>query len=171
MSEASTQAADAATAQAEPAADAQGQPAGGPRTYTEEELDRIVKGRIDKQNGKHKSEMDKASADLAEAVHRAEQAEAERDALRAAAEARELRGRVAAEEGVPADLVSGEDEEQMRACAKRLSEFARSRAATYPSVGREDSSGGRAVTRDDVLAIKDPAKRVDAIAANLGLFK
>lgn len=72
-----------------------------------------------------------------------------RDAERAA---KELRGRVAEESGVPADLLIGDDEASLKAYAEQLTKWAtdqaanplrgRPRARLVPGTGGQDSDGG-----------------------------
>ncbi len=85
-----------------------------------------------------------------EAFEDAKKSEAERiaDQLQqlkaeaATAKAEALRLRVAAESGLPADLLVGDDEESMRVHAKKLADFAATTAATTPRSPAPDLTQG-----------------------------
>lgn len=80
------------------------------------------------------------------------------------------RSKVSAETGIPAALITGDDEEAMREAAKAIAEFAESRK---PSGFPEDKGGaGKAAPmgKADILAIENPRERRAAIAANIDMF-
>lgn len=115
-----------------------------PKTFTQAELDKIVSERLTRDRAKYadyeelkvKAEkfdkMDEANkSELQKAIERADALESELNSLKKAAEVRELRERVATAAGVPASLLTGEDEETCKAQAKSILEFAK---PAYPKV-------------------------------------
>lgn len=131
-----------------------------PKTFTQAELDKIVTERLTRDRAKYadyeelkvKAEkfdkMDEANkSELQKAIERADALESELNGLKKAAEVRELRERVATAAGVPASLLTGEDEETCKTQAKQILEFAK---PAYPKVkdgGEPINTKGKA-TRD-----------------------
>jgi hypothetical protein len=70
-----------------------------------------------------------AARELEEARAKAEKAEQELNELKSATEREHVRAKVAKEAGVPADLVAGDTEEEMRDWATRLAERLRPKGA------------------------------------------
>ena len=73
-----------------------------------------------------KSELEKAREESARAID-------ELNALKAEKARSELRQKVSKETGVPADLISGDDEEAMTANAKAIAEYAKKANTTAPA--------------------------------------
>lgn len=106
------------------------------RTFTQSELDAIVKERLRREREKHadydqlKAKAAKfdeaeeaAKSDLQKATERAEQLQKELDGLKAEGERRQLVAQVAKESGVDAEILmtmSGATEDDVRANAKLL---------------------------------------------------
>lgn len=154
------------------------QPAGGSRTYTQAEVkaevDKTVKARIDKQRKKHDAEIEALTASEQAALARAEEAEAKVKAFEESSARSALVASIAKEKNVDQDLLSkmtGTTEEEIAANADIIA--AAIPKATYPDVPDKGGSGDSAasITKDAILAIKDPKERVRAIAANQHLFK
>ncbi|NPD32249.1 hypothetical protein HLV35_03075 [Eggerthellaceae bacterium zg-997] len=103
-----------------------------------------------KENAERARERDDAAgardAELQDARARAERAEGELESLRESAARDAARAAVAAETGVPAELIAGDDEEAMRAHAERLIRFARPAAPRAPRPG---TFSGDAAPADD----------------------
>lgn len=158
---------------ADPAADqTQGQPEGGARTYTQEEVDRTVKGRIDRQSAKHRAELERAQKAAQEAVQRAEAAEAKAAEMEAAQTRAALVSKAAAEAGVSAEVLArmaGDTEEEVSANAAILAGAIPK--AAYPSVPDRGSQPASAMTKADIEGIKDPRAQLRAIRENRDLFK
>lgn len=116
-------------------------------------------------------ELDEARATLAQAVKRAEEAEAKAAGLEAAAERARTVAAVAAEVGVSAavlERMAGEGEEDIRANAEVLR--ASAPAAAYPTAPQGGTPQPPAVTREQVMAIANSRERLKAIADNIDLF-
>jgi len=92
---------------------------------------------------------EKNSADLKEALERANGLQAELDTMKAAESVRLTREEVARSVGVPAHLLTGETKEACESQAQSILEFA-TRKDTYPNVpdGGDPSGTPKASTRD-----------------------
>lgn len=128
-----------------------------------------------KENGQAAAELEalkaQSAADLAQAVRRAEEAEAKAAGLEAAAERARTVAAVAAEAGVSAavlERMAGEGEEDIRANAEVLR--ASAPAAAYPTAPQGGTPRPPAVTREQVMAIANSRERLKAIADNIDLF-
>lgn len=132
-----------------------------PKTFTQEEVDRIVSDRLSRERTKYadyatlkeKAEQYDASveaskSELQKATERADSLQAQLDALKKADSVRQIRNKIAEETGVPANLLSGETEEICKEQAEAIKAFAN--PTGYPVVkdGGEvrKISGGK--TRD-----------------------
>ncbi len=118
----------------------------------------------DEQEEANKSELDKAR-------EAAQAAQAELDALKKAKAHSDLVGKVSAETGIPAHLLHGDTEEELSESAKQLASFIEASKPTFPTDKGGSTSNGAAVTRETIMAIKNPTERVRAIAANKELFQ
>lgn len=116
-----------------------------PRTFTQEELDRIVGERLQRERAKYAdfeelkekaAKFDAAEeaqkSELQKATERAESLQKELDILKHADSVRTIRDKVAAETGVPASLLNADDEEGCKVQAKAILEFAKPQG--YPVV-------------------------------------
>lgn len=128
-----------------------------PKTFTQEDVNRIVAGRIakyaDYEELKAKAakfdEAEEASkSELQKTAERADKLQAELDSMKKAAKIQSIREEAAKESGVPANLLTGETKEDCLEQAKAIMGFAR--PAAYPSVkdGGEVRSTGKSKTRD-----------------------
>lgn len=128
-------------------------PEGEEKTFTQEDVDRIVSERLKRDGSKRESEIEKLSE-----AHKSEveKLQSERDAT-----VRELTVRVAvAESGLPADVFDNVSTEDIPGFAEKLSsivsqrvseaESAPSGAPNVPRYGTGDSSSGQ--TRDEIAA-------------------
>ena len=107
------------------------------------------------------------AAKVPDLVARAEKAEAALAELQHARDLSEWRDKVAAETGIPAAALRGDTEEELREHAKAI----RAAIPVYPQVSEGGGlDSGVPMTRESVLAIKNPAERRAAILANLELF-
>lgn len=127
---------------------------------------------------KAKGELDKVKADLAAAQQQIEAAKNQKPTdsggelaaqiaeltkkisnMEAAETIRATREKVAKETGIPANLLTGETEDDCTAQAQSLNEFIKTKAPGYPSLhdgGDPPSGSGGAKTRDQFAeAIKD----------------
>lgn len=104
-------------------------------------LSRKWEGRA-KENAEKACAYDKAQGELEEARRRADEAQGELAELRARAERDALRERVSGDTGVPARLLRGETEEELRESARALIEWARPAAPRPPVSSRFDAGQG-----------------------------
>ena len=101
------------------------QPAG--RTFTQDEVNTIIADRLNRERTKYADYDDlKAKAAQADAM------QAQLDSLNKANTLREMRGKVSAATGVPADLLTGETEEDCTAQAQKIKQFAEPKTPGYP---------------------------------------
>ena len=116
-----------------------------PRTFTQEEVDKIVGDRLQRERAKYadfESLKEKAAkfdaaeeaqkSELQKATERAEALQKELDILKHADSVRSIRDKVATETGVPASLLNADDEEGCKVQAKAILEFAKPQG--YPVV-------------------------------------
>lgn len=115
------------------------------RTFTQAELNAIVQKRIGEVSAKYENyeelkekaqlydQQEEASkSELQKASERAEKLQAELDSMKKAAETRALCDKVAKETGVPAELLRGSTEEELKAHAEAIKAF--NKKPAYPSV-------------------------------------
>lgn len=115
------------------------------QTFTQDELNKIVGERLAREREKFadydvlKAKADKydeateaAKSELQKAQERASSLEAELTGLKKANEIREARENVARESGVPANLLTGNTEEECKAQAEAIKAYARPEG--YPKV-------------------------------------
>ena len=155
------------------------------RTFTQSELDAIVSDRLKRERAKFADydemqakaakydEAEEASkTELQKATERADNLQAQLDALTKANEIRSIREKVSTETGVPAHLLNGETEEDCKTIAEGILSFMASTAK--PSVAPIVKDGGEVhaptLTKADILAIKDEKARLKAIEENITLF-
>lgn len=124
------------------------------KTFSQEEVNAIVGDRLKREREKYADyeslrekaakldEIEEASkSELQKATERAQQLEAELNGLRKADELRKIRESVANETGVPANLLSGEDEETLKSQAMAIKAYATNGNA-YPQI----KDGGEVIT-------------------------
>lgn len=135
-----------------------------PRVFTQAEVDAIVGDRLSRERAKYADydairakaeQFDAAEAanqtELQRAQNSANQYKAELDAMKKANAARDARDKVAAEKKVPANLLTGETEEDCRAQADAILAFAQPQQPQgYPVLpdGGEVQNGPTTNTRD-----------------------
>lgn len=131
------------------------------KTFTQEEVNKVVQERLGKERAKFEDydalkekaskfdEMQEASkSELQKAQEKAAKLEAQLSSMKKDAEVTALRQKVAAEKGVPADLLYGETEEACQAQAEKL--LAYKGETGYPVVkdAGEVRVNGKASTAD-----------------------
>jgi predicted nucleic acid-binding Zn-ribbon protein len=120
------------------------------KTFTQAELDAVVKDRLKREREKYSDYEDlKAKAakfdeaeeanktELQKATERAKALEDELNGLKEAEKLRTMRAEVAKETGIPANLLTGSTEDECKAQAEAIKAFAQPQG--YPKV--RDSSG------------------------------
>nr|DAL06362.1 MAG TPA: Major head protein [Caudoviricetes sp.] len=160
----------------------QKQPEAAAKTFTQEEVDKLVEGRIWREREKFKDyetlkgkaakldEIEEASkSELEKANEKAAALEAKLAGLEKAETVRSIREKVSKETGVPIHLLHGEDEETCTQIANEIVKFAK--PSSYPDVkdGGEPNHGAR-MTKAEILAIKNERERLKAIQDNIDLF-
>ena len=145
------------------------------KTFTVDDVNRIVAERVkrvksevpadyddlkakaakfDELEEANKSELEKAQSALNAANAKLEQMEAER--TRAA-----IRASVAQATGVPANLISGDDEEAMTASAQAIAAYVEAQKPSFPSdKGGAGGSGVSGITEQDINKARNSAERV-----------
>lgn len=133
------------------------------KTFTQSEVNAIVADRLNRERAKFQDydalrqkaeQLDKIEeankTELQKATEKATALEAELSAMKKNEEIRTLRDKVAKENGIPAELLSGSTEEECMAQAKALIAFRESSSNTgYPSVrdGGEIHNTNKGTTR------------------------
>lgn len=130
------------------------------RTFTQAELDSIVKDRLARERGKFADyeelkakatkfdEVEEANkSELQKATEKAQALEAELNNMKKAESLRTIRAKVSEETGVPATLLTAETEEECKAQAQSILSFAQPQS--YPSVkdGGEVNNVGKPTTK------------------------
>ncbi len=152
------------------------------RTFTQAELDSIVKDRLAREKGKYAdyeelkekaSKFDEAEearkSELQKATEKAEALQAQIERMEHANTVRDVRAKVAQELGVPEALLTGEDIETCTAQAQGILEFASK--STYPNVPDGGESHTPSASKQDILGIANEKERLQAIKDNIELFK
>ncbi len=152
------------------------------KSFSQAEVDAIVKARLERERGKYSDYEDvKAKAakfdefeesqktELQKATERAEALQTQLDNMNRANEVRNTREKVAQELGVPAQLLTAENEDACREQGIKILEFAKK--ATYPTVPDGGETHTPSMTKADILAIQNNKARLKAIEDNIELFK
>lgn len=130
---------EAAAPETNPAEDTATQPA---RTFTQAEVDAIIGDRLTRERAKYQDYEDlkqraaaaeTTSAELQTQKAKAAELQAQLDALQKDIEARNARDKVSAETGVPANLLTGQTEEENKALADAILKW-RGPQQNYPTV-------------------------------------
>lgn len=154
------------------------------KTFTQAELNAIVQKRLGEEKARYENyEELKAKAqkfdqieeesktELQKATERAEALQKELEAIKTANEERQLRERIAQETGVPASLLRGNSEEDLKAQAEAIMTFAKASGPSYPKVKDGGEVTPPAISKQDILGIKNEKERLKAIKENIELFK
>lgn len=120
------------------------EPAAPEKTFTQAQVDAMIGERLSRERAKYadfdalKEKAEKWDAeqaanmtDLQKAQEEAKNLQAQLDQLKQADVVRGIRAKVAAETGVPADILTGSTEEDCKAQAEKIKAYAR---PTYPQV-------------------------------------
>lgn len=133
-----------------------------PKTFTQDEVNKMISERVAREKakyadyeqikekaGKYDQTVESSKTDLQKATERADAAEKELEAYKKAESARTIRAKVAAEMGVPAEALTGEDEDTCKAQAKAMLDYFKPNA--YPNVkdGGENNKTGKRTTADE----------------------
>lgn len=157
----------------------------GGKTFTQEQVDSIVKDRLARAKAtppadyeelkKKAAEWDKVQeaqkSDLERATARAERAEKELAAAKEEIARAALVSKVSKDTGVPAELLHGSTEEELAASAEAVATYARAQRPGYPQDKGGSATGGAKVSVESIESIKNPVERLHAIARNRDLYK
>jgi len=128
-----------------------------PKTFTQEDVDRIVAKRIARYSdyetlkgkaAKYDEQVEASKSELQKATERADGLQAELDAIKNAQAINSMREEVAKAKGVPAALLTGSTREECEALADALIEWGKPNG--YPSVpdGGEPNGHSKKSTRE-----------------------
>lgn len=148
-----------------------------PKTFTQDEVNELM-GKVRRETREKYADYDDlakkakaydeaqeaAKSELEKAQEAAAAAKAEADALRAEKAHAELVAKVSAATGVPASLISGEDEESMTATAKAIAEFAKASSTTAPADKGGAANGSMHMSDETIRKMTNPSDRVMAYA-------
>ena len=103
------------------------------RTFTQAEVNAIVADRLSRERSKYADydELKARASELQQANARADALQGQLDSLNKATALQAMRGRVSTQTGVPAELLTGETEEECTAHANKIKRFAE---PSYPVV-------------------------------------
>lgn len=153
------------------------------KTFTQAELNAIVQKRVGEVTAKYENYEalkekalkydqieEESKTELQKATEKAESLQSELDALKAANQERELKERIAAETGVPASLLRGSSETDLKAQAEAIMGFAKASSPAYPKVKDGGETNAPTLTKAEILSIKNEKERIKAIEENIDLF-
>lgn len=116
-----------------------------PRTFTQEEVNAMIGKRLSEEKSKfadydelkakaakYDEAEEKNKTELQKALEKTSALESELNIMKKADEVRTIREKVATETGIPANLITGSNEEECKAQAEAIKAFAQ--PASYPSV-------------------------------------
>lgn len=148
-----------------------------PKTFTQDEVNELM-GKVRRETREKYADYDDlakkakayddaqeaAKSELEKAQEAAAAAKAEADALRAEKAHAQLVAKVSAATGVPASLISGDDEESMTATAKAIAEFAKASSTAAPTDKGGAASGSMHMSDETISKMTNPSDRVMAYA-------
>lgn len=154
------------------------------KTFTQAELNAIVQKRVGEVTAKYENYEalkekalkfdqieEESKTELQKATEKAESLQSELDALKAANQERELKEKIAAETGVPASLLRGSSETDLKAQAEAIMGFAKTSGAKYPNVKDGGETPAPTITKEEILSIKNEKERIKMIEKNIELFE
>lgn len=155
------------------------------RTFTQEQVDRIVQERLARAKAqvppdydelrakaaKYDEAQEAAKSELERAEERAARAEAALEEANARMAHDALVAKVSGETGVPAALLHGSTEEELAASAAAVTEYVEAQRPGYPRDKGGAPGGGSPVTVDSIEKIRNPAERVRMRAAHADLYR
>ena len=155
------------------------------KTFTQSELNAIIGDRLAQERKKYADyEELKGKAEKYDAAEEASKTELQKEqersadlqkqleALQRANAERQLKEKVSKETGVPVELLRGDSEEDLKAQAEAIMQFAnKPTQASYPNVRDGGETRIPSITKEEILAIKDDRKRLKAIRENIELLQ
>ena len=159
----------------------QGAPAETERMFTQAEMDAIIGDRLKRERAKYADydelktkataydEAAEASkSELQKAVEERDRLKAELEQMQAERTRAEQVAKAAAEHGVDAALLArmaGDVDENAQFLKQQLAAMPK-----YPNLNDQGEPKPQAASKADIMAIRDPAERLRAIAANKDIF-
>ncbi len=140
------------------------------RTFTQEEVNKIISDRLKRESAKHTEEGTKANEELESLKAKLSELETKNAEMSKNAEIRELKERISAETGVPTHLLTAETEEACKKQAEDILAFSGTKNK-YPQTKDGGEVSPTAVSKADILAIKNEKERLKAIREHIELFK
>lgn len=148
-----------------------------PKTFTQDEVNELM-GKVRRETREKYADYDElakkaaaydeaqeaAKTELEKAQEAAAKANEELSVLRAEKERNDLAAKVSAATGVPASLISGDDEESMTATAKAIAEFAKASSTAAPADKGGAASGSMHMSDETISKMTNPSDRVMAYA-------
>ena len=147
-----------------------------PKTFTQDEVNELM-GKVRRETREKFADYDDlakkakaydeaqeaAKTELEKAQEAAAAAKAEADALRAEKAHAQLAAKVSAATGVPASLITGNDEESMTASANAIAAFAKT-ATTVAPVDKGGAASKQPQSDESIRSMANPLDRVAAYA-------
>lgn len=141
------------------------------KTFTQEEVNEFVESRLAKERkkyadydmlkekaGKYDEQQNEGESELQKATERADGLQKELDALKNANSINSTRANVSKDTGVPAELLTGEDEETCKAQAEAILKFAEPKK--YPGAKKNDHKSGADSTGKNDEAMREFARKI-----------
>lgn len=140
-----------------------GTPTPAPRTFTQEEVDKLLGQRLYEERAKYadyaelksKAEHhDELEQKMKDANSKIAELQSKADALQHNIDIGNIRKKVSAETGIPMDLLTGETEESCKSQAEAMIKWRESHVPNYPNVkdGGEVTNVSGSSTRDQFAA-------------------
>ena len=145
------------------------EPADNERKFTQADIDKIVKQRLERERAKHSEDLATAESKRQEAEEALQTAKQERDALQAEKSRREMVEKVAGEVKLPYAAVSmlqGATAEELKANAEAL----RASMPMYPVTNDNGTVQPSPITREQIDKIEDRDKREAMMLQHLDLY-
>lgn len=145
------------------------------KTFTQEDVDRIVGERIKREREKYAdyddlkakaNASDETKSELEQLRERAESAERKANELEHANQLRAWAEQAASETGVPASVLRGSTLEELQEHARLIKDS----MPVYPRVKDGTPSNAPTVSKESILAIQNEKERLKAIKENIDLF-
>ena len=140
------------------------------RRFTQSDIDKIVKQRLERERAKHSDDLAAAESRRQEAEEALQTATQERDALKAEKTRREMVEKVASEVKLPyqaINMLQGATVEELKANAEVL----RASMPMYPVTTDSGTVQPVPITREQIDAIKDRDEREKMMLEHLDLYK
>ncbi len=143
------------------------------RTFTQEEVNKIVSDRLKRESAKHTDEIAKAdevNSELEAAKAKIAELEAKNAEMSKDNEVRMIKERISVETGVPMHLLTAETEEACKKQAEDILAFSGAKTK-YPSTKDGGEVPPTSITKAEIMGITNERERLKAIREHIELFK